>query len=704
MKSGISLFKSKVAKRIFLLFLLCATFPIAIFSGLSYFQVSANLKEQSILRLQNNAKSYGLILLERFLLLESELVLYTFPFNFDGGHIPEEMNEARMADHFVAIGLVSNSGITENIFGKLENLPDDVLKSFDKDFHKKSFVFLKSENNINTRVFLAKMVPDDNSSNPLLLVGELDSAYLWGVGHKNILPPLTDSSILDQNRNILFSSFQLPRNTLHQIHFSNSDHQSRLIEYESNGLSYFLVYWPLFLQSQFETPNLIVVLRNEQGDILAPLSNFKVLFPLVVLLSLWIVLLLSIISIRKSMFPLEKLKEGAIRIARRDFNSRVIVDSRDEFEDLAETFNRSAAALGRQFHAMEAMADIDRTIHTSLSLPSISETALKRIHAFFSCNAIFLGLFNQRKPEALQIFSYIDADEDQMVEEFRAVTAEDKRSFLEPFDYMILDDKNNFPFFVPERITDIIAHLVMLPLYNRSAFFGILCFGHQESPAYSDEDLAHAKRLSNQVALALSNAQLVEDLESLNWGTLEALARTVDAKSKWTAGHSERVAELSVRTARVMGCDDRTVKMLHRAAFLHDIGKIGIPIAILDKPGGLSSDEYDKVKEHPVIGAKILEPIEAYRDTIPIILQHHERFDGKGYPNGISGEDIILGARILSAADVYDALISNRPYRQGWVEEEVIQLLRDESGKQFDPNVIEALLSAISLSGNVTPR
>lgn len=702
MRSGISLFKSKVAKRIFLLFLLCAMLPIAIFSGLSFFQVSANLKEQSISRLQSNAKSYGLILIERFSLLESELLLYATPPFFPGAEMPVEMNSAGIEDHFISIGFISNSGDINNLFGKLENLPDNLLKSLTADMSSNTSTYFETGGNTYTRVFLAKKMPDINGSQPFL-VGELNTVYLWGVGHENILPTKTELSILDQNRNIIFSSFQLPSDTLHQIHFDSSDLQSRSLEYASEGQAYLLVHWPLFLKSRFDSQNLIIVMRNTQGDIFEPLENFKILFPLVVLLSLWIVLLLSIISIRKSLFPLENLKEGALRLARRDFNSRVTVDSQDEFKDLADTFNMSASALGRQFRAMEAMAEIDHTIHTSLSMRPIVDTALKRMCSFFSCKAIFLGLVNERKPEALQIFTYIPEKKKQIFEEFRTVTSEDMHALLEPFDQLIIDAKTDLPSYLPDSIVESASHFMVLPMYHSGIFFGILCLGHQGLPSYSDDDLSHAKRLSSQVALALSNAQLIDDLKSLNLGTLEALARTVDAKSKWTAGHSERVTELSVKTARILGCDDKTVNTLHRAAFLHDIGKIGIPMSVLDKPAKLTDEEYEKVMEHPVIGAKILEPIEAYRDTIPIILQHHECFDGKGYPSGISGEEITLGARILTVADVYDALVSNRPYRQGWVEEKVIQLLKDEAGKKFDPNVIDAFLSAISLSSNVYP-
>jgi HD-GYP domain-containing protein (c-di-GMP phosphodiesterase class II) len=125
------------------------------------------------------------------------------------------------------------------------------------------------------------------------------------------------------------------------------------------------------------------------------------------------------------------------------------------------------------------------------------------------------------------------------------------------------------------------------------------------------------------------------------------------------------------------------------------IGKIGIPMAILNKPGKLTDEEYEHVREHPVIGAKIIEPIDAFADTLPIILQHHERYDGKGYPQGLKGQELDIGARILAVADVYDAIISNRPYRLGGVKENVIQIIKDESGKHFDPKVVDAFLAAI---------
>jgi putative nucleotidyltransferase with HDIG domain len=182
----------------------------------------------------------------------------------------------------------------------------------------------------------------------------------------------------------------------------------------------------------------------------------------------------------------------------------------------------------------------------------------------------------------------------------------------------------------------------------------------------------------------------------MNWGALQALARAVDAKSAWTAGHSERVTELALKIGKVLNLHSDSLEKLQRGAFLHDIGKIGVPVAVLDKPAKLSDEEFGLIKRHPDLGAKIIEPINAFREIIPMVAQHHERFDGKGYPEGLAGEEIHQSARILAVADVYDALSSDRPYRKGMGIEAAIGLIQKEAGGQFDPEMVKALLKVIA--------
>ena len=129
---------------------------------------------------------------------------------------------------------------------------------------------------------------------------------------------------------------------------------------------------------------------------------------------------------------------------------------------------------------------------------------------------------------------------------------------------------------------------------------------------------------------------------------------------------------------------------------MREIGKIGVPVSILNKESKLSKEEFEKIKEHPLIGLKILEPIKAYKDALPIVVQHHEKFNGSGYPNGLSGDAIDIGARILAVADVFDAVTSERPYRAGLIEEQALTLITEESGTHFDPVVVKAFLTAVS--------
>jgi putative nucleotidyltransferase with HDIG domain len=183
-----------------------------------------------------------------------------------------------------------------------------------------------------------------------------------------------------------------------------------------------------------------------------------------------------------------------------------------------------------------------------------------------------------------------------------------------------------------------------------------------------------------------------EELEALQVGTMNALARSIDAKSSWTMGHSERVTQMALVIGREMGLDRQALANLHRGAVLHDIGKLAIPSAILDKAGRLTPDEMRMMRSHPQKGVRILEPVAQFAAVLPIVAQHHEWFNGGGYPAGLSGTSIDLGARILAVADVFDALTSDRPYRPGLSADRAVEFIRERSGTQFDPVVVDAWL------------
>jgi putative nucleotidyltransferase with HDIG domain len=696
MKIDHSFLKSKVARRIFVVFILCALVPIFAVSGISYFQVSKQLKTQGMEQLYNSAKIHGLSIYERFLLLESHLNNLSSAIQATGPKMDpvnaEKVIGKKSIQRFTALALIKNAQKIIPLYGRLNHFSLDLLTKPVTD--KISIVFQDNPDLPSDIYMVLRLNPADPLSD--YLVGQVEVASLWGIGHENSLPHMTTLCIITQFRKILISSFSVPDTLLSKIMIKNNGKKSNYLQYEDKGQGYYVTYRQVFLQSGFDSPNISVVLRRSERNIMSPVADFKKIFPLVVLLSIWIILYLCLSFIRKSLTPLEQLKKGTLRLAKRDFKTQVVVKSNDEFEDLADSFNMMSGQLGRHFEAVTTRSKIDRAVLSSLSVKKIVNTALKRIYLFFGCDAISINLAMDKKPTTYHAFVLSDINVRKTVEEFFNISQEDRNILAATKTHLTLDLTEEHPSFLSPAAMENMSSFLVLPLFFEGDLKATIALGFKERKNFSKEDLDQARQIADQVSVALSNSSLVSALKKLNLGTLEALARTVDAKSTWTAGHSERVTLLSVKIAQVMGWDEKQLESMKRAAYLHDIGKIGIPLSILDKPDRLSEAEYEMIKDHPEIGARILEPIEAYADVIPMVLQHHEKYNGKGYPNGIAGEEISMGARIMAVADVYDAVVSDRPYRQGWIEEKAIKMIKEEAGEHFDPNVVDAFLTAIS--------
>ena len=195
--------------------------------------------------------------------------------------------------------------------------------------------------------------------------------------------------------------------------------------------------------------------------------------------------------------------------------------------------------------------------------------------------------------------------------------------------------------------------------------------------------------------LARRSFELYTKMRKVYLDTIRALAAAIDAKDPYTKGHSERVAEMSVALAQELNLSDRDTENIEYTALLHDIGKIGISDSILGKKGSLTSQEFDKIKEHTIMGANIIEPVDFLKNSYWAIYHHHERYNGEGYPDGLKGEGIPILARIIAVADAYDAMGSDRPYRKKLNKDKILQELKDQSGKQFDPEVVKALISVL---------
>jgi len=242
-----------------------------------------------------------------------------------------------------------------------------------------------------------------------------------------------------------------------------------------------------------------------------------------------------------------------------------------------------------------------------------------------------------------------------------------------------------------------IKQLLMVPIIIENEVKGVINLDNNTS--FTTDIINLLKSFSEQAAVAINNPRLYQKIQDSYFEIVKALAQAIEAKDPYTHGHSERVMKHSLAIAPRLGLSKEEKDSLRYAAILHDIGKIGVRGIILNNPNGLTTEEYDEVKRHPIIGENIISPIELLQPIRPLIRHHHEWYNGKGYPDGLSGENIPLGAQILAVADAYDAMKSDRPYRKALTEETAIQELKGGNGTQFDPKIVEVFLEILKTKG-----
>jgi putative nucleotidyltransferase with HDIG domain len=255
----------------------------------------------------------------------------------------------------------------------------------------------------------------------------------------------------------------------------------------------------------------------------------------------------------------------------------------------------------------------------------------------------------------------------------------------DPRFYKQADEKSKF----------VTKSILAVPLMAHQKLIGVVeVLNKKSGESFAPEDVTLLEALAHQSAVAIENAKLYRDLQSSFLSTVSALAAAVDAKDSYTAGHAQRVTEYSVHIAEEMGLSAADVETVRLSGLMHDLGKIGISESILSKPGRLTDEEFAEMKRHPGVGATILSSVQGLAHVIPGIHRHHERVDGRGYPDGLKGDDIPLVGRIIGVADTFDAMTSDRVYRHRLTDQEGIDELKRFSGQQFDAKVVEAFLKA----------
>ncbi len=246
-----------------------------------------------------------------------------------------------------------------------------------------------------------------------------------------------------------------------------------------------------------------------------------------------------------------------------------------------------------------------------------------------------------------------------------------------------LDQQESWPY---ESVRSVIS----VPLAEGNNIFGWLVgFNHRDDQEFGSVEASLLNSVGTILGIHSGNTDLYRQQADFLAGVVRALTSAIDAKDPYTCGHSDRVARVSVRLARELGCDGHILNTIYLSGLLHDIGKIGINDAVLAKPGKLTDAEFEHIKLHPELGYKILRDLKQLDQVLPVVLHHHEAINGTGYPHGLSGSEIPFLARIVAVADSFDAMSSDRPYRKGMEIERIEAILREGAGKQWDAQVVD---------------
>jgi putative nucleotidyltransferase with HDIG domain len=678
---------SKIARRIFWLFVLCALIPITVLALVSLRNVSGQLKEESHRRLHQAAREEAMIICAKLMSLDGDLKLIALGTRAQSAESRPSSVSGTLAlsndlgNRIKGLDLLMADRSRRHVFG-------ETRAAF--DFSADEQAFLRSDKSVLSTflceggamcIYLSRQLDADRPEKGIL-VAQINPSYLWDA--ENLSAEL-GTCVFDLAGQTLFCSARSPGSFPPQAAHSFSGG----FEWQKDQQEFVADYWNLPLQAAFFVPHWTIVSSRAKSQVLAPLVEFKTGFIFVYLLAIWVVVLLSLIQIRRNLVPLGKLKEGTGQLSRGDFHTRVNVRSGDEFEELASSFNFMADRIEKQLNSLKVFNEIDRAILSAWDIGKIVDRLSTRLGELIPLNQVAVALFEAQGSLKWLTYIYDSAPRARKTEEFVEVSADETRALLQQPHHLVQAGSTELASYLKPLHARGMRHFLVVPVSTEGRLSAILMLSHATSCPWTEEDKEHARKLGDQFAVALANSQLVNQLHQLQWGTLTALARAIDAKSPWTLGHSERVTKHAVDIATVMGLAPKELDIIRRGCLLHDVGKIGTPVSILDKVGKLTAEETKIMQEHVTIGGRILEPIPGLAESMPIVLQHHEWLNGRGYPFGLAGEEIQLNSRIAAVADVFDALVSDRPYRKGMQVDRAMQIIREGVGTQFDPRVVE---------------
>ena len=673
MKLEFTLLRTRVARRMLALFLLCAVVPIVTLAGITYPIVVARLEALRIEQLHDDGKGAGMLILARLERLAGAL--------WQGAPAAARNVRGGDGDPFAGLATEDADGRVTVARGRIGPLP------------------------ALTPVQAARVAAGD----PLLLPtrwGGAPGAYFVvrnpaGTGdYPRTWAYFTVAAAiagldLARNGTGLCVGDRLGPLACDAAHDPASGGGRAGPDRSVRGGAQLSAQWQLFLMAEFGAAPWTVTVTQPRSDALASLAEFRRSFLLGLVFAVVLVFVLSHAQIRRRMTPLADLEAGTRRLRGGDFSSRVVVNSDDEFQSLATAFNQMATDLERQFTTLSALHSIDHAALQDHSAGAIAAAALHGAPTLLDVDVVAVATAGPDDTAAWRLDVVTPGEPSSRLEDVELSPA-DLADLATAGDHLLISAVQALPAYCGPLGAHGCRELVVFPIHGRRGPIGALIVGQRSVFPQRANLLTTGRQLAEQLALGLSNVSLLEELDSLSLGALTALARTIDASSHWTAGHSERVTQYAVEIAAALGVGAADIGRLRQGSLLHDIGKIGVPPTILDKAGPLTEAELAVMQAHPAIGARIVESVHAFRELVPLVLHHHELLDGTGYPAGLRGDEIPELVRILTVADVFDALTSDRPYRAGLTPESALAVLTQGTGAKFDARAVAALRALVA--------
>lgn len=351
-----------------------------------------------------------------------------------------------------------------------------------------------------------------------------------------------------------------------------------------------------------------------------------------------------------------------------------------------------AEQLQNMHKRLQAIYEANQIISSERDLHKLFARVMEQLFSLVHANNGIILLTQKGNGELKAVYEHIETEDSQIVVSTSIV----KRAHDDGEAVLVYDAGGDARFDASASIVSgKIGSAMCVPLTYQDEKLGVIYVATQQTAnAFAQSDLELMVALAGPAAIAIKNAAFVEELEEDFQSTLKVLANAVELKDHYTVGHTWRVTNFSMAIAEELGWDAEKLKEVEMGGVLHDVGKIGVPEAILSKPGRLDKEEFELMKVHPEKGASLMKDSRKMKPLIPYCLYHHERFDGNGYPHGLAGEDIPIEGRLVAVADTFDAMTSNRPYRKGLDPKIALEEIEKCKGSQFDPNCADAFIRA----------